>query len=37
MILIVDENNLETGLETAYFSFNQSAAVFLENHGLDSQ
>uniref|UniRef100_A0A1B6JMN0 Transmembrane protein 161B n=1 Tax=Homalodisca liturata TaxID=320908 RepID=A0A1B6JMN0_9HEMI len=37
MILIVDERNLETGLETAYSSFNESAAVFLENHGLDSQ
>jgi len=37
MILIVDERNLESGLETAYASFNQSAAVFLEHHGLDSQ
>ncbi|XP_054280443.1 transmembrane protein 161B [Macrosteles quadrilineatus] len=37
MILIVDERNLESGLETAYASFNQSAAEFLDNHGLDSQ
>lgn len=36
-ILIVDERVLETGLETAYSSFNESASVFLENHGLDSQ
>ncbi|RZF34283.1 hypothetical protein LSTR_LSTR007730 [Laodelphax striatellus] len=37
VILIIDERNLETGLETAYTSFNRSASVFLENHGLDSQ
>lgn len=36
-ILIVDESNLESGLETAYSSFNQSASIFLQNHGLDSQ
>ncbi|XP_075230518.1 transmembrane protein 161-like emei isoform X2 [Lycorma delicatula] len=36
-ILIVDESNLESGLETAYTSFNQSASIFLQNHGLDSQ
>lgn len=36
MILIVDENNLELGLETAYRSFNQSAAAFLERQGIDS-
>lgn len=36
MILIVDENNLELGLETAYKSFYSSAARFLEKQGLDS-
>ena len=37
MILIVDENTLETGLDEAYTSFNESAANFLaENAGLES-
>lgn len=36
MILIVDENVLETGLEQAYSNFNQSASVFLSNQGLPS-
>lgn len=36
MVLIVDENNLELGLNKAYSSFNQSAAAFLETQGLDS-
>ncbi|KAL0271087.1 UNVERIFIED_CONTAM: hypothetical protein PYX00_008297 [Menopon gallinae] len=36
MVLIVDENNLELGLETAYKSFSSSAALFLEKQGLDS-
>lgn len=36
-VLIIDEQTLETGLESAYSSFNESASVFLENHGLDSQ
>lgn len=36
MVLIVDENTLELGLNTAYTSFNQSAAAFLETQGLDS-
>merc|ERR1719367_2448558 len=37
MILIVDENTLETGLDEAYSSFNESASAFLaENAGLDS-
>lgn len=37
LILIVDENTLETGLDEAYNSFNESAAVFLaENTGLES-
>lgn len=36
MILIVDEKTLEIGLETAYNSFNQSAAVFLSHQGLNS-
>uniref|UniRef100_A0A1B6E2L2 Transmembrane protein 161B n=1 Tax=Clastoptera arizonana TaxID=38151 RepID=A0A1B6E2L2_9HEMI len=37
VVLIIDEHILETGLENAYSSFNESASVFLENHGLDSQ
>lgn len=37
MILLVDESTLETGLDKAYSSFNDSAATFLEkNTGLDS-
>ena len=37
LILVVDENTLETGLDEAYNSFNESASVFLaENTGLDS-
>ena len=37
LILVVDENTLETGLDEAYTSFNESASVFLaENAGLDS-
>jgi len=37
LVLIVDESNLETGLDEAYRSFNASAAAFLEsNAGLDS-
>ena len=37
MLLVVDESMLETGLETAYKSFNASAHVYLESHGLQSQ
>ncbi|CAH1111102.1 unnamed protein product [Psylliodes chrysocephalus] len=36
MILIVDENTLEVGLEDAYDSFNKSASSFLEQQGLAS-
>lgn len=36
MIMVVDERNLESGLETAYQSFNTSAARFLGNQGLQS-
>merc|ERR1719192_2473591 len=37
MVMVVDESTLETGLESAYISFNNSAAAFLENNtGLDS-
>ncbi|PNF37857.1 Transmembrane protein 161B [Cryptotermes secundus] len=36
LVLIVDENTLELGLNMAYTSFNQSAAAFLEAQGLDS-
>ncbi|KAL6263097.1 hypothetical protein P5V15_005899 [Pogonomyrmex californicus] len=36
MILIVDENKLEIGLEKAYISFNHSASQFLDTQGLSS-
>lgn len=36
IILIIDENTLETGLEKAYASFNQSASTFLEGQGVIS-
>ncbi|XP_043461883.1 transmembrane protein 161B [Leptopilina heterotoma] len=36
MILIIDENTLEIGLENAYTSFNHSASIFLEKQGLSS-
>jgi len=37
VVLLVEENTLETGLDEAYKSFNNSAAAFLENNaGLDS-
>ncbi|KAI4459477.1 Transmembrane protein [Holotrichia oblita] len=36
MILIVDENTLELGLETAYNSFNTSASNFLTKQGLST-
>eukprot|EP00092_Neocalanus_flemingeri_P020550 GFUD01022263.1.p1 GENE.GFUD01022263.1~~GFUD01022263.1.p1 ORF type:complete len:522 (+),score=162.60 GFUD01022263.1:223-1788(+) len=37
LVLLVDESTLETGLDEAYKSFNNSAAAFLENNaGLDS-
>ncbi|XP_051171489.1 transmembrane protein 161B [Leptopilina boulardi] len=36
MILIIDENTLEIGLEKAYTSFNHSASIFLEKQGLSS-
>jgi hypothetical protein len=32
MVLLVDESTLETGLDEAYKSFNNSAAAFLENN-----
>ena len=37
MILIVDENMLEIGLDNSYSSFNHSASVFLHNQGLSSR
>lgn len=36
IILIIDEDVLELGLENAYNSFNQSASVFLTRQGLNS-
>lgn len=37
MMLIVDETKLETGVHSAYASFNRSAATFLSNQGLNSE
>lgn len=34
IVLIIDENILELGLEKAYDSFNSTAAVLLPQHGL---
>lgn len=36
IILIVDENTLETGLDQAYRSFNQSASTFMDGQGVIS-
>ena len=36
MVLIIDENTLEIGLEKAYTSFNHSASIFLEKQGMSS-
>ncbi|CAH2105229.1 unnamed protein product [Euphydryas editha] len=36
MVLIVDENNLEVGVDPAYDSFYENASKFLENQGLTS-
>lgn len=36
IILIVDERTLETGLEQAYRSFNETASVFMEDQGVSS-
>lgn len=36
IILIIDENTLEIGLEQAYKSFNESASVYLEDRGVTS-
>jgi hypothetical protein len=36
-LLLIDESNLEIGLDAAYTAFNQSAAVFLERQSLDSE
>ncbi|KAL1505843.1 hypothetical protein ABEB36_005306 [Hypothenemus hampei] len=36
VVLIIDENTLEIGLEQAYTTFNQSAAAFLNKQGLNS-
>lgn len=36
VILIIDENTLEIGLEQAYKSFNESASVYLEDRGVSS-
>lgn len=36
MILIVPESKLEVGLDQAYYSFNESASVFLQTQGLQS-
>lgn len=36
IILIIDENTLEIGLEQAYRSFNQTASIYLEGRGVSS-
>lgn len=36
IILIVDERMLETGLEQAYRSFNETASVFMDSQGVNS-
>ncbi|XP_023245035.1 transmembrane protein 161B [Copidosoma floridanum] len=36
MILIIDENTLELGLDNAYTSFNHTASIFMKNQGLSS-
>ncbi|CAH1979906.1 unnamed protein product [Acanthoscelides obtectus] len=36
MVLIIDENTLELGLESAYVSFNHTASEFLAQQGLSS-
>ncbi|XP_011313062.1 transmembrane protein 161B [Fopius arisanus] len=36
VILIIDENKLEIGLDKAYVSFNHSASIFLGSQGLSS-
>lgn len=36
IVLIVDENTLEVGLEQAYKSFNENASVYLEERGVSS-
>nr|CAG4650891.1 EOG090X04CK [Simocephalus serrulatus]SVE94172.1 EOG090X04CK [Simocephalus serrulatus] len=36
-LLLIDESNLEIGLDAAYSAFNQSASVFLERQTLDSE
>lgn len=36
IVLIVDENTLEIGLERAYKSFNESASIYLEDRGVAS-
>ena len=36
-LLLIDESNLEIGLDTAYSSFNQSASLFLEHQTMESE
>lgn len=36
IVLIVDEKNLEVGVDPAYASFYENASKFLENQGLSS-
>lgn len=37
IILIIDENKLETGLDAAYSNFTAGASVFLKAQGFPSQ
>lgn len=36
IVLIINENVLELGLESAYKTFNESASAFLNSQGLNS-
>jgi len=36
-LLLIDESNLEIGLDAAYSAFNKSASVFLERQSMDSE
>ena len=34
---MIDESNLEIGLDAAYLAFNKSASVFLEHQSIDTE
>ena len=37
VLLLIDESNLELGLDAAYSSFNQTASLFLEQQAIPSE